>query len=65
MYIFEAKYMPIIATVKHKAVDMERQCGSTFFFFYKIRSFDKNFGYLCFSLVLKKMLLRLFRFIEN
>lgn len=64
MYIFEAKYMPIIATLKHKAVDMERQCGSTFFFT-KIRSFDKNFGYLCFSLVLKKMLLRLFRFIEN
>lgn len=35
------------------------------FFFTTIRSFDKNFVYLCFSLVLKKMLLRLFRFIEN
>lgn len=34
-------------------------------FFTTIRSFDKNFVYLCFSLVLKKMLLRLFRFIEN
>lgn len=31
MYIFEAKYIPIVATLKHKAVDMERQCGSTFF----------------------------------
>lgn len=35
MYIFEAKYMPIIATVKHKAVDMERQCGLTFFILQK------------------------------
>lgn len=65
MYIFEAKYIPIIATLKHKAVDMKRQCGSTFFFT-TIRSFDKNFVYLCFSLVFfQKMFLRLFRFIEN
>lgn len=35
------------------------------FFFTTIRSFDKNFVYLCFSLVFSKNVLRLFRFIET
>lgn len=64
MYIFEAKYIPIVATLKHKAVDMERQCGSTFF----LQQFDHLIKILftyASVLFFQNMFLRLFRFIEN
>lgn len=64
MYIFEAKYIPIVATLKHKAVDMERQCGSTVF----LQQFDHLIKILftyASVLFFSKMFLRLFRFIEN
>lgn len=55
MYIFEAKYIPIIATLKHKAVDMERQCGHLIKILLTYAS----------VLFFQNMFLRLFRFIEN